>query len=106
MLSSSTTASTTDTANQAQAAFGDVSNRFKSAFEKSTKFGEEMVDFAKGNVEAVIASSKVAAKATESMSQEAAEYGKKHFEAATAAFKRPSLARTPSSHTPVIVFAR
>ena len=96
VIDMATVTSPTDTANQAQAAFGDVSNRFKSAFEKSTKFGEEMVDFAKGNVEAVIASSKVAAKATESMSQEAAEYGKKHFEAATAAFKSFATVKSPT----------
>ncbi|WP_420136407.1 phasin family protein [Sphingomonas sp.] len=96
VIDMATVTSPTDTANQAQAAFGDVSNRFKSAFEKSTKLGEEMVDFAKGNVEAVIASSKVAAKATESLGQEAAEYGKKHFEAATAAFKSFASVKSPT----------
>ncbi|WP_240320718.1 phasin family protein [Sphingomonas crusticola] len=91
-----TVTSPTDAANQAQAAFGDVSNRFKTAFEKSTKIGEELVDFAKGNVEAVIASSKVAAKASESLGQDAAEYGKKHFEAATAAFKSFATVKSPT----------
>jgi phasin family protein len=87
---------TNDAANQAQAAFGDYSNRFKTAFEKSSKIGEELVDFAKGNVEAVIASSKVAAKASESLGQEAAEYGKKHFEAATTAFKSFATVKSPT----------
>jgi len=95
-----TVTSPSDAANeagtQAQAAFGDFSNRFKTAFEKSSKLGEEMVDFAKGNVEAVIASSKVAAKAGESLGQEAAEYGKKHFEAATAAFKSFATVKSPT----------
>ena len=87
---------TNDTADKAQAAFGDISNRFKTAFEKSTKTGEELVDFAKGNVEALIASSKIAAKASESLGQEAAEYGKKHFEAATAAFKSFASVKSPT----------
>jgi hypothetical protein len=88
--------SSTDAADKAQALFGDFSNRFKTAFEKSTKFGEEYADFAKGNVEAVIASARVAAKAGESLGQEAADYGKKHFEAATAAFKSFATVKSPT----------
>jgi phasin family protein len=87
---------TNDAAEKAQAVFGDFSNRFKTAFEKSSKTGEELVDFAKGNVEALIASSKIAAKAGESLGQEAAEYGKKHFEAATAAFKGFASVKSPT----------
>ena len=87
---------TNDAAEKAQAVFGDFSNRFKTAFEKSSKTGEELVDFAKGNVEALIASSKIAAKASESLGQEAAEYGKKHFEAATAAFKSFASVKSPT----------
>ena len=96
VIQMATVTSPTDAANQAQAAFGDYSNRFKTAFEKSSKIGEELVDFAKGNVEAVIASSKVAAKASESLGQEAAEYGKKHFEAATTAFKSFATVKSPT----------
>ncbi len=81
---------------KAQAFFGDVSARFKTAFEKSSKFGEEFVDFQKGNVEAIVASARVAAKASESFGQEAAEYGKKHFESATAAFKSFAAVKSPT----------
>jgi phasin family protein len=88
--------SSTEAADKAQALFGDFSNRFKTAFEKSTKLGEEYVDFAKGNVEAVIASARVAAKAGESLGQEAADYGKKHFEAASAAFKSFATVKSPT----------
>ncbi len=91
-----TVASPTDATDKAQAMFGDFSSRVKTALEKSTKLGDEMVDFAKGNVEAVIASSRVAAKASESLGQEAAEYGKKHFEAATAAFKSFAAVKSPT----------
>jgi len=86
-------ATTTETT---QAAFSDFSNRFKSAFEKSTKLNEELVDFAKGNVEAVIASARVAAKAGELLGQEAAEYGKKNFESATTAFKSFATVKSPT----------
>jgi phasin family protein len=91
-----TVASHTEAAEKAQAIFAEFTNRFQTAFEKSAKYGEEFADFAKGNVEAVIASSKVAAKAGETLGQEAAEYGKKHFEAATAAFKSFATVKSPT----------
>jgi phasin family protein len=91
-----TVASHTEAAEKAQAMFAEFTNRFKAGFEKSTKLSEEYVEFAKGNVEAVIASSKVAAKAGETLGQEAAEYGKKHFEAATAAFKSFASVKSPT----------
>ena len=96
LIDMATVTSHTEAAEKAQAMFADFTNRFKTAFEKSSKFGEEYVDFAKGNVEAVIASSKVAAKAGETLGQEAAEYGKKHFEAATAAFKSFASVKSPT----------
>jgi len=91
-----TVASHTEAAEKAQAMFAEFTNRFKTAFEKSTKYGEEFADFAKGNVEAVIASSKVAAKAGEALGQEAAEYGRKNLEAATAAFKSFASVKSPT----------
>jgi phasin family protein len=85
-----------ETAEKAQALLGDFSDRFKTAFEKSSKLGEDMVDFAKGNVEAVIASARVAAKAGETLGQEAADYGKKNFETASAAFKSFATVKSPT----------
>ena len=94
------TAATTpnEAAEKAQALFSDFSNRFKTAFEKSTKLSEELVDFTKGNVEAVIASARVAAKASEAFGQEAAEYGKKNLESATTAFKSFATVKSPTEH--------
>ncbi len=96
LIEMATVASPTDAAEKAQALFGDFSNRVKTSFEKSTKISEELVDFAKGNVEAVIASARVAAKAGESLGQEAAEYSKKNFESATAAFKSFATVKSPT----------
>jgi phasin family protein len=93
-----TAAATTsnEAAEKAQALFSDFTTRFKTAFEKSTKLSEELVDFTKGNVEAVIASARVAAKASEAFGQEAAEYGKKNLESATAAFKSFATVKSPT----------
>lgn len=85
-----------EAAEKAQAMFGDATARVKTAFERSGKLGEEMVDFAKGNVEALIASSRVAAKGAETMGQEAAEYGKKSFESAAAAVKSFATVKSPT----------
>ena len=96
LIDMATVASTTEATEKAQALFTDFSTRFKTAFEKSTKLSEELVDFAKGNVEAVIASARVAAKASEILGQEAAEYGKKNFETATSAFKSFATVKSPT----------
>lgn len=74
-------------ADQFKNAFGDVNARAKVAMEKSAKIAEEFADLTRGNVEAFVASSKVAAKGVETLSQEAAEYGRKSFEDASAALK-------------------
>lgn len=81
---------------KAQAFFADFNDRAKAAFEKSAKLAEEATEFAKGNVEAVVESSKIAAKGLESFGQDAAEYGRKSFETATAALKSMSAVKSPT----------
>ena len=72
---------------QFTAVIGDVNARAKTALEKSAKIVEELADLTRGNVEAIVASSKVAAKGVETLGQDAAEYSRKSFEDASAAFK-------------------
>ena len=79
-----------------QAVFGDLNDRAKTAMQKSSKFVEEMTDLTKGNVEAIVASSRVAAKGAETLGQEAVEYGKKSFETASATFKSFASVKSPS----------
>ena len=74
-------------ADQFKNVFGDVNERAKAAAERSAKIVEEIADLTRGNVEAFVASSKVAAKGVERLSQEAAEYSRKSFEEASAALK-------------------
>jgi len=74
-------------ADQIKNVFGDVNQRAKSALEKNAKIAEELAEITRGNVEAMVASSKVAANGVETMSQGAAEYGRKSFEDASTAFK-------------------
>lgn len=79
-----------------QAAFGDMNKRAKTAIEKSQKMVEEMTEFTKGNVEAIVASSKVAARGVETLSQEAAEFGRRSFEGASATVKSFAEVRSPT----------
>ena len=76
--------------------FGDMNDRAKSAMEKTGKMAEQMTEFAKGNVEALVESSRIAAKGFESLGQEAAEFGRKSFETATANFKTLATVKSPT----------
>jgi phasin family protein len=78
-----------------QAMFGEANDRAKAAVERSAKLAEELTELTKGNVEALVASGRVAAKGAESLTQEAAEYSKKSFESATGALRSFAAAKSP-----------
>lgn len=79
-----------------QTLFADAQSRAKDGMAKSAKLVEEMSDFTKGNVEAVMASGRIAAKGAETFGQDAASYGKKSFEDAAAAIKGMVAAKSPT----------
>lgn len=79
-----------------QAAFGDFNEKAKAAVEKSSKIVEEINELAKGNVEAIVESGKIAAKGAESFGQEAAEYSRKSFEKASATMKSFASVKSPT----------
>jgi len=83
-------------ADKFQSMFGDVNERAKSAVEKTSKMAEELTELTKGNVEAFVASGRVAAKGAEAMTQEVAEYSKKSFETATGALKSFAAVKSPT----------
>lgn len=83
-------------ADRIQAVFGDVNERAKTAIERNTKVAEEMTDLTKGNIEALVASTKVAAKGVEKIGQEVAEYSRKSFEDASAAIKGFADVKSPA----------
>ncbi|CAM8624427.1 phasin family protein [Sphingobium cupriresistens] len=85
-----------DTKAKFETAYADMNEKAKASVEKSTKAIEELSDIAKGNVEALVESGKIAAKAMETMGQEAVDYSRKNFEKATASFKTFSTVKTPT----------
>jgi phasin family protein len=74
-------------AEQIKTVVTEANDRAKTAMEKNAKIIEELAELGRGNVEAIVASSKVAAKGVETLSQDAANYSRARFEEATAAFK-------------------
>jgi phasin family protein len=87
---------TSKIADRAQAVFGDVNARAKTAIERNNRIAEEMTDLGKGNVEAMAASTKVAAKGVEKIGQEVAEYSRKSFEEASAAIRGFAQVKSPT----------
>ncbi|WP_097092384.1 phasin family protein [Novosphingobium sp. Chol11] len=79
-----------------ETAYADFNVKAKAGVEKSTKAIEELSDIAKGNVEALVESGKIAAKGIETMGQEAVDYSRKSFEKATASLKSFSTVKTPT----------
>lgn len=78
---------TAQVADRLQAVFGDVNERTRTQIERNTRIAEEMTELGKGNVEAMVASTKIVAKGIETVGQEVAEYSRKSFEDASAALK-------------------
>jgi hypothetical protein len=74
----------------------DLNARTKGAFETTARIGEEMGDLAKGNVEAIVASSKVAIEGAEAIGREATEFGQRRLEKAAAAFKSFAAVKSPA----------
>jgi phasin family protein len=85
-----------DTTARATEMFGDVSARAKTAMEKGSKSVEELVEFSKGNLEAVVASGRVAAKGAQDIAKYSADYGRKSIEDATATARKFAAVKSPT----------
>lgn len=83
-------------AEKIQALFGDVNEQARVAFEKNAKLVEELGELTRGNVEALVASTKVVAKGVEAFGQEAAEFGRKSFEEASSAVRSFTEVKSPT----------
>jgi len=79
-----------------QGAVAEMNEKAKTAMEKSAKAMEEMGALTKGNLEALVESSKLAAKGMESMGQEAVEFSRQSFEKSSATFKSFAAVKTPA----------
>ena len=87
---------TTATTEKTQAFFADATDRTRGAMEKGTKFFHEITEFSKGNVDAVVESSKIAARGFETLGQDAAAYAKTSFESASEAMRTLATLKSPT----------
>ncbi|OYY66731.1 phasin family protein [Sphingomonas sp. 28-62-11] len=85
-----------NTTDKAQTMFVEMNDRAKAALEKTQGMFADVTEFNKGNVEALVESSKIAAKGIETMGQDAAEYTRKSFEGMTAIVKSLSTVKSPT----------
>lgn len=74
----------------------DFNDKAKVAAEKSSRTAEELSDITKGNLEAIVESSKIAAKGFETLGQNAAEYGRTSFERTSATLKSFASVKSPT----------
>jgi phasin family protein len=80
----------------AQLLASDINEGTRAAFEKTAKLGDELIDLNKGNVEALVASARVAGGGAETLTRIAADYSKQSFDTATAALKGFASAKSPT----------
>ena len=66
------------------------------AGEKATAFGKDIVEFNKANLEAVVESGKAAAKAVQTVAQNAVEMGRKNWETTTSHVKAVTGVKAPA----------
>jgi phasin family protein len=85
-----------DTKARVDTIISEMNDRAKVAMEKSSKAIEEFNDIAKGNIEAVVESSKIAAKGFEALGQNAAEYSRSSFERTSATLKSFASVKSPA----------
>jgi phasin family protein len=87
---------TAEAGEKATAMFKDVTAKAKEAFEKSGETTKDVIEFHKANFEAMIESGKIAAKGAQTAAQNAAEYGRKNWDATTAHVKAVAAVKSPT----------
>lgn len=78
------------------AMLGEMNERTKVAMEKSSKMVEDMTDFAKGNVEAIVEAGRIATKGAEEIAKYTAEYGRTSIEKANSTAKQFAGVKSPT----------
>lgn len=85
-----------DVESRTTAMFGDVSGRAKAAMEKGQESLKSVAEFQKGNLEAVVASSRIAAKGVEEIAKYSVEYGRTAIERANTNARRFAAIKSPA----------
>ena len=91
-----TTIEPTTMTDKAKTMFAEANDRAKTQMEKGAKAFEDMGTFQKGNLEAMVESSRIAAKGFEKMGQDSASYLKTSYENATSTMKAMAAIKSPT----------
>ena len=86
----------TTTIDQTKTIFAEATDRTKTAYAKGQQMVGEIGEFSKGNVEAIVESSKIAAKGLEQFGQSAAAYVRSSFEEAQSQARTLASAGSPT----------
>lgn len=78
------------------AMMGDMNGRAKSAMERGSKAVEELVEFQKGNLEAMMTSGRVASNGAQEIAKYSAEYGRSTIEKANANARQFATVKSPT----------
>lgn len=84
------------TEDKAKAMFNETTDRAKSAMEKGTKLIADINEFSKGNIEAVVESTKIAAKGAEEVARYTTDYAKSAVEKANANARQFASVKSPT----------
>ena len=90
------TAKTTDFTKPFADAIGEVQSKAKAAYDKSAALAAEATEFAKGNVEAVVESTKVYAAGVQDLGKTYVEEAKSAYETLTADIKELAAVKSPA----------
>ncbi len=87
---------TEDTKARVETLVADASAKTRETMEKTAKAAEEVTAFSKGNVEAIVESTKITAKGLKSIGEDTMEFSRKSFEDATGVAKKYAAVKTPA----------
>ena len=90
------TTKTTDYTKPIADAFGEIQTRAKAAYDKSTVALTDATDFAKGNVEAIVESSKILTAGVQDLSRTYVEEAKSAYETVTGDVKELAAVKSPT----------
>ncbi|KRA82568.1 TIGR01841 family phasin [Altererythrobacter sp. Root672] len=90
------TAKTPDFAKPFADAFGEIQTKAQAAYEKSGEAVAELTEFTKGNVEAIVESSKILATGAQTLGKTYVEEAKSAYETATADVKELAAVKSPT----------
>ncbi len=81
---------------QGKATLDQVASKSREAVEQGMKSVDEMAGMAKGNVEAMLASSRAATQGIEAIAKQVSDFSRKSFEEVTAAARAMTTVKTPN----------